>query len=481
MANCIRCGRQLPGFSFGKKICQWCVQHEAYQRGEIVENAKQPVMRTPWVRRGESTITLTQVFFGINVAVYLGMVLASGSPFQEFGGAELVQWGANAGALTISGEWWRLLTCVFVHGGLLHIAFNMWCLWDLGRLSESLYGRWTFGALYILCGLGASLASIIWNVHVLSVGASGAIFGLAGALIAAFKLGEFSVPRAALSGTMRSLLVFVGFNLIFGAASGVTDNAAHVGGLLMGLILGALIAVFAPLQEHAPRRAAIFVATFLALAGGASALAHHYGLPLRLGRTSSLVNNQSGGAIAQLEKIVKQRPNFVAGHLNLAQAYFNQGDYAKSGSELKRVLELEPKNPEARTLLGMVYLNQNRPQDAKDTFSGLLAQDANNAEAHYGMGLALATEGDQQRAIGEYKTAARIDPQAGGINYDLGVSYAKLNQYDDAIAAYRKEQQHSGDDYELETALAAAYRAKGMTQAAEDATGKAGKFRDAGR
>jgi len=471
----------MPGFSFGKKICQWCVQHEAYQRGEIVEGAKQPVMRTPWVRRGESTITLTKVFFGINVAVYLGMVLASGSPFQEFGGAELVQWGANAGALTISGEWWRLLTCVFVHGGLLHIAFNMWCLWDLGALSESLYGRWTFGALYILCGLGASLASIIWNVHVLSVGASGAIFGLAGALIAAFKLGEFSVPRAALSGTMRSLLVFVGFNLIFGAASGITDNAAHVGGLLTGLILGAVIALFAPLQEHAPRRLAIFLATFLALAGGASALAHHYGLPLRLGRTSGFMNSQPGGAIAQLEKIVKQRPNFVAGHLNLAQAYFNQGEYAKAGSELKRVLELEPKNPEARALLGMVYLNQNRPQDAKDAFGGLLTQDANNAEAHYGMGLAFAAEGDQQQAIGEYKTAARLDSQAGGINYDLGVSYSKLNQYDDAIAAYRKEQQQSGDDYELETALAAAYQAKGMTQAAQEANSKAGKFRDAGR
>jgi tetratricopeptide (TPR) repeat protein len=111
----------------------------------------------------------------------------------------------------------------------------------------------------------------------------------------------------------------------------------------------------------------------------------------------------------------------------------------------------------------------------------LLTQDANNAEAHYGMGLALAAEGNQQEAIGEYKTAVRLDPQAGGINYDLGVSYAKLNQYDDAIAAYRKEQQQSGDDYELETALAAAYQAKGMTQAAQEANSKAGEFRDGGR
>jgi len=290
MANCIRCGRQLPGLSFGRKVCQWCVQHEAAQRGEVVDDARQPVMPTPWVRRGQSggqsTISLTQIFVGINVAVYLGMVLGSGSPFQEFSGMELLRWGANAGALTLSGEWWRLLTCVFVHGGLLHIAFNMWCLWDLGALSESLYGRWTFGALYIICGLGASLASITWNVHVLSVGASGAIFGLAGALIAAFKLGEFSVPREALSGTLRSLVVFVGFNLVFGAASGVTDNAAHIGGLVTGLILGALIAVFAPRQQHAPRRVLILGVMILALAGGASALAHHYGLPLQLRRVN---------------------------------------------------------------------------------------------------------------------------------------------------------------------------------------------------
>lgn len=289
MANCIRCGRQLPGFTFGKKICQWCVQHEAYQRGEIVDDARQPVMRTPWVRPGESTISLTHILFGINVAVFLGMMiemlLAGGSPFQDFSGLELVQWGANVGPFTLRGEWWRLLTCVFVHGSVLHIAFNMWCLWDLGALSESLYGRWTFGAIYLISGLGASLASVVWNPYVMSVGASGAIFGLAGALIAAFKLGEFSVPRAALSGPLRSLMVFVVFNLAFGAVSGVTDNAAHIGGLITGLILGALIAVVAPRQEHAPRRVAIFLATMLVLAGGAAELAHHYGLPLRLGRS----------------------------------------------------------------------------------------------------------------------------------------------------------------------------------------------------
>ncbi|MFZ0440701.1 MAG: rhomboid family intramembrane serine protease, partial [Candidatus Sulfotelmatobacter sp.] len=237
MANCIRCGRQLPGFTFGKKICQWCVRHEAYQRGELADDAPQPVMAAPWVRR-ETSVGLTQIILGINIAVFLGMVIFSGNPaafanpMQEFSPRETVLWGANFGQLTLSGEWWRLLTCVFVHGGIIHIAFNMWCLWNLGALCESLYGRWTYAAIYLICGVGASLASVAWHPGGASVGASGAIFGLAGALIAAFKLGEFSVPRAALTGTLRSLAMFVVYNLIFGAVIGTTDNAAHIGGLV---------------------------------------------------------------------------------------------------------------------------------------------------------------------------------------------------------------------------------------------------------
>jgi membrane associated rhomboid family serine protease len=281
MANCIRCGRQLPGLSFGKKICQWCVQHEAAQRGEIGEDVKQPVMPTPWVRHEASSISLTQVIFGINVAVFLGMALAA-SNIMDFPLQESIQWGANFGPLTLSGEWWRLLTCVFVHAGIIHIAFNMWCLWNLGALCESLYGPWTYAALYLVSGLGASLGSVAWRPSGVSVGASGAIFGLAGALIAAFKLGEFSVPRAALSGTLRSLALFVFYNLIFGAF-GATDNAAHIGGLITGLILGGLIALIAPQQDHAPRRLAIFVLVTFTLAVAAAGLAHYHGLPLRLG------------------------------------------------------------------------------------------------------------------------------------------------------------------------------------------------------
>ncbi len=125
---------------------------------------------------------------------------------------------------------------------------------------------------------------------------SGAIFGLAGALIVALKLGEFSVPRAALSGTLRSLGAFVVYSLLFGLLPGI-DNTAHIGGLITGLVVGALIALIAPLREQAPRRVAIFLVMAVALAGGAAGVAHHYGLPLRLGRAHSQVTDNIAPAM----------------------------------------------------------------------------------------------------------------------------------------------------------------------------------------
>src|SRR5215467_4393434 len=281
MANCIRCGLQIPPFTF-IKIWQWCVKHEAAQRGEDIENMPQPVIWQPWVR-SESSITLTHVLFGENIAVFLAMVLASGS--LEFSGELTHRFGSNFGPDTLTGQWWRLFTYMFLHGGVMHIFFNMWCLWDLGRLCESLYGRWTYAAIYFITGIAGGLASVGWNPGVTSVGASGAIFGLAGALIASFYLGEFSLPRIAISGTLRSLVIFAVFNLFLGGffGGGGIDNACHIGGLVSGLILGGLLARTTTQPEHAARRVVIFLLAALLLAGCAAGLAHHYGLPLRLG------------------------------------------------------------------------------------------------------------------------------------------------------------------------------------------------------
>jgi membrane associated rhomboid family serine protease len=283
VANCVKCGRQLPSFSF-KKICQWCVQHEAQQRGEIAEDARQPVVAAPWVRRGEPTITLTRVLFGANIAVFLATVLTSGT-VDNFPFPVSVALGANYGPFTLSGEWWRLITYMFIHGGIFHILINMWCLWSFGDLCESLYGRWTYLGVYLVTGIAGGLASAAWNPGVWSVGASGALFGLTGALIASIYLGEFSISAVSTAGILSSLIFWGAFSLIFGFISPEIDNGCHVGGLLSGLALGAVIAKFAPHEEHAPRRILLFIVALLVLAGCAAVLTYRYGIPLRLGRS----------------------------------------------------------------------------------------------------------------------------------------------------------------------------------------------------
>ena len=475
MANCIRCGRQLPPLTLGKKICQWCVQHEAAQRGELGEDAPQPVMAAPWVRR-ESSVTLTQVLLGANVMVFIAMVLASG-PSLDFSGEVMVRFGANFGPFTLSGQWWRLLTYMFLHGGLMHIAFNMWCLWDLGALCESLYGRWTFAAIYLITGIAGGLASVGWNPGILSVGASGAIFGLAGALIASFYLGEFSVPKAAIQGTLRSLLFFVGFNVLFGSMVSGIDNACHAGGLVSGLILGAMIARIAPQHDNPGRRAAVLLFMVLILGSAAVGVHRWRGSGMHFGRSGIDAEENVNRMIGELQKKVKQNPRDVSTHYALAHAYFSKGQISEAENELKQVLDLEPQNTRARMDLGAAYLSQEHPKEAQEEFSKLVEREPNNAAAHAGLGVALAEQQNDAAALNEYKTALRLEPQSRGLHYRMGISQAQLKQYDDAIASFSKEKDENGDDAELENALADAYQAKGMTQQAQEARGKAAQLR----
>lgn len=467
MVKCIRCGRQLTAFSF-KRICPWCKQHEAAQRGELVDDVPQPVIRNPWAR-SESTITLTQILLGANVAVYLAMAIGSGS-VMDFPGHALL-FGANYGPKTLTGQWWRLLTYMFMHGGILHIAFNMWCLWDLGALCESLYGRWTYGAVYVITGVAAGLSSVAWNPGVLSVGASGAIFGLAGAMISSFYLGEFSLPSIAIRGTLRSLLVFAAFNLFFGSMFAGVDNAAHIGGLVCGLILGAAIAKLAP--HEGSSRVGVIALVALAVVGAGFGVRQWRSGPMRMALAFQALGGSQGDPVARLKMIVEQNPNLAPAHFALAQAYFEQQKFPEAEAEFKKVIELQPKSARARFDLGMTYLSLKRPEDAKSAFSTMLQQGTNTGEAHYGIAMALAMEDKHQEAINEFNTAIKDGSDMSGVYSEMGNSYAKLKMYDDAISAYLKEKEKNGDNPDVENALAEAYQAKGMTKEAQDARNQA--------
>jgi membrane associated rhomboid family serine protease len=475
----------MPALTFGKKICQWCVQHEAAQRGEEGDDAKQIVMPAPWVRR-EASITVTHVLLGANVAVFVAMmaatVIAGGVPTADFSFPISVHFGANYGPLTLSGDWWRLVTYMFLHGDIWHIAFNMWCLWSLGGLCESLYGRWTYAAIYLITGVSGGLASVAWNPRVWSVGASGAIFGLAGALISSFYLGEFDIPRYEIQANLKSLLFFAGFNILFGISAigdlfGIrVDNSAHIGGLLSGLILGALIALVAPEHGKPLQRAGVLLFVVVLLAGSAVGVYRWRGAGVHFGSAMD-AQRSIDRMIAELQKKVQQSPQDASAHYSLAHAYFNKGQFPEGESELQRVLELQPQNVKARRDLGAAYLSQSQPKEAYAEFANWLTQEPNNAEAHVWLGMALSAEQDLAAAINQYETALKLDPQAEGVYYKVGIAQAQLKRYDDAIASYLKERDRTGDDAELEDALADAYQAKGMQQQAQDARSKAAQLK----
>ncbi len=187
--------------------------------------------------RTVSTPWLTLGIIGVNVAIYLGMLAAGISPMEPTI-PELLKWGANLGSLTTSGQWWRLLTCTFLHIGLFHILFNMWVLWDIGRFLERLLGRSAFAILYLLSGLAGSIASLWWNPYIVSAGASGAIFGLYGGLLGCLVAGLGTIPGDVAKGLQKNALLFLGYNLVWGLMHQGIDMAGHLGGLVGGLAIG---------------------------------------------------------------------------------------------------------------------------------------------------------------------------------------------------------------------------------------------------
>lgn len=189
--------------------------------------------------------TATSVLVAVNVAIYAltwylteRMGPSSLAPAAGWGGIRgdvLLRLGAKFGPYIFAGQWWRLVTAMFLHAGLLHIGMNLWCLFDLGPTVESLFSSTKFIVLYLAAGVAGFLLSVWWSPFGLSVGASGAILGLIGILIgASFHHG--GLGREYRGQLWRWLIYIFIFGLFFNI-----DNAAHVGGLVLGALLGYLV------------------------------------------------------------------------------------------------------------------------------------------------------------------------------------------------------------------------------------------------
>ncbi|HEY9126392.1 MAG TPA: rhomboid family intramembrane serine protease [Acidobacteriaceae bacterium] len=231
------------------------------QAGEIPSPGPErvpPSIESPRPQRpGWAYAPATYALIAINVLVYVAMALNHVSLFKPTG-AQLITWGAtHPYAVLYLGQWWRIVTAMFVHVGVIHLATNMWCLWNLGLLGEPLLGPLGIVAAYLLAGAAGNLLSIGINMATrtegsVGAGASGAVLGIAGALIVLLKspalLKRHNTPedRKEISGLRRSIIYFAVITFLIGFGGNQfngyvnlevkVDNMAHLGGLIGGIL-----------------------------------------------------------------------------------------------------------------------------------------------------------------------------------------------------------------------------------------------------
>lgn len=184
--------------------------------------------------------TITPILIYINLLFAL-LVCFSGGGFMYTDNEMLIKWGANYEPLVEQGQYWRLLTAAFLHGGLLHLFMNMAFLIVGGTVLEPLLGKFKFLMVYLLLAILASCCSLWWYDPVLSVGASGAVFGLFGVLIV-FAMAGITGPENSRE-ILFGIVLFIAYNLLLGLATKGIDNAGHIGGLLAGIAIGVILAI----------------------------------------------------------------------------------------------------------------------------------------------------------------------------------------------------------------------------------------------
>jgi membrane associated rhomboid family serine protease len=255
--HCTRCG---------KPICVDCMRPAAvgYQCPDCLAQERSSGYR---YQHGltRTRPVVTQVLIAMNVGFFIAEILTGARLDASFSGSfggSLIEWGAlRPDHIAYLHEYWRLVSAMFLHGGLLHLGVNMYVLWVLGSVIEPAFGSKRFLAIYLIAGLFGSVASYTFSSpNVVGVGASGAIFGLLGAWVA-YNLRRRGSPAAAAQ--LRWALLWIGINLVIGLTISGIDNFAHMGGLVGGLIAGFVAEGVSGRRDDVPIQIAGFVGMLL--------------------------------------------------------------------------------------------------------------------------------------------------------------------------------------------------------------------------
>ena len=415
MATCLTCGRDFLGSSATDTVCPQCV------------SAAPPLGRA----------IVTPILLGILTLVYVLMVVSGVSPVEPTIGS-LVSWGADFGPYTLSGEWWRTLTSTFLHIGFLHLALNGWCLWRLGRMAEPLLGSGRFAALYLLSGLGGSLVSLAVHPLLVSAGASAAIFGVAGSLIALRYLRHLPLTAQSIRSSLKGVVPFVIYNLLGGLEQGI-DNAAHLGGLVSGFALGALLPL--PWGNTKPARArttAVLSAFAALMAGGAAFVARLQAPVAAFGTAAKMLEaGEPARALPLFLTAVAARPTFPAAQYNVGITYLALDSVLQAIAPLRVAVRLDSTEAMYRNELGIAYLRASRIDSAIVSFAKTTSLAPGFAGGQFNLGLAYMAAGRSAEALAAFDSAVALDSTYVAARHQRGTVYRQRGEDEQARADFQ--------------------------------------------
>jgi rhomboid protease GluP len=445
LANCRQCGAELPSFSFGEAsaYCKTCRSQLPAEPSPLsAEALRLPQQATVATKPATATIALLT----INVAIFIIMV-ASGISWISPQTDQVLRWGADYGPYTLSGQYWRLITSMFLHFGIIHIFGNMWCLWSLGQLAEKLIDSVSLLGLYLVTGIGASLLSLSWDPMRVSAGASGAIFGISGALISVLHFGNLGLQPASVRKLLGYVIRFAFLNLLFGL-QGHIDNMAHLGGLVTGLAAGFFLArTFnaAPEEQSARRRIVLAISAVLVVLLFVPVIrAKQYAVEFGKGQ-AALDHDDLNAAIPHLEKYVAARPVDIRGHALLGWALYETKRYDDAVQEFERALAINPDDPYVEINLAKIYAYQKKTDKALELFKKGMPRSEPDAVTSYWYASALKDAGRLPEAESNIRKAIQLDPKSIDAHKLLAEILALEGKNDDAEAEVERVNQLTKD------------------------------------
>ena len=454
MANCRQCGAKLPSFTFGEAspYCKTCRSQRSESTPETASTfpSATGVLLPPKADDvlpaqsiDEKQTPGTYVLLAINIIVFLAMV-AFGISAIDPDTTKVLHWGADYGPYTLDGQYWRLITSMFLHFGIIHLFGNMWCLWSLGRLAERLLGALSVIGVYLLTGVGASLLSLSLDPMRVSAGASGAIFGIAGALITTLYFGKHNLQPESVRRLLGYVLRFSLLNLLFGL-KGHVDNMAHLGGLVTGLLIGLFLArtFTSSADEQDTRRRKIMAVSALVLLVLFVPVAKAKAYSVEFGKgQDALEHDDFKTAIPHLQKYVAARPEDANGHILLGSALQQAHRFDEATQEYERALAMDPDNPYVEVNLAKIYAYQKKTDKALVLFKkGIPQSEDEDPSAFYMYATALKNAGKLTEAESNIRKSLQLDPKNINAHRLLAEILTLEGKKDDAAGEVKKVNQ----------------------------------------